>query len=250
MAEHSPIDPQGQASLPPRTRGIRRWLAGGLVGVVLGALLLGGTAFAQTDSNGSDLRQSFIDRLADKLGISSDDLESAITDTQVEMIDEAAADGRLTDQQADTLRERAASGEGLFGMRPVLGIHRMRALDINLETIASQLGMTTEELRGELQSGTTLSDVITAHGSTVDAVVETLVANAKTELDDAVANGNLTQSQADQILTNLPDRLTQMIENGFPGLCGPWFDNDHDQSQDGTSTPESTDDADETSSQV
>jgi hypothetical protein len=250
MTEHSPNEPQVQAPAPKKTGGIRRWLAGGLVGVVLGALLLGGTAFAQTDSNGNDLRQSFIDRLADKLGIASDDLESAITDTQVEMIDEAVTEGRLTDRQADVLRERAESGEGLFGMRPVLGMHPMHALDINLATIASELGITTDELRAELQSGSALSEVITAHGSTIDAVVKALVANAETELNEAVANGNLTQAQADQILTNLPDRLTQMIENGFPGLRGPWFNNDRDQNQDRTATPESSDDADETSNQV
>ena len=56
----------------------------------------------------------------------------------------------------------------------------------------------------------------------------------------AVANGSLTQDQADQILANLPDRLTQMIENGLPGGCDRWFNDD----------AESTDDAQETSNQV
>lgn len=253
MTEQSATEPQMQAPPPRKNGGARRWLAGGLVGVALGALLLGGTAFAQTDSSGTDLRQTFIDRLASKLGIASDDLETAITDTQVEMIDEALADGRLTQRQADVLRERAASGDGLFRMRPEFGMRAMHALDINLATIASELGMTTEELRAELQDGSTLSEIIIAHSSTVDAVVEALVANAETQLNEAVANGNLTQAQADQILTNLPDRLTQMIENGFPGLCGPWFNDGQEQHQDGTSTPESSDDtdnADETSNQV
>ena len=59
-------------------------------------------------------------------------------------------------------------------------------------------------------------------------------------MDDAVANGTLTQAQADRILTNLPDRLTRMIENGGPGNCDRWFQNNDD----------ATDDAEETTSQV
>jgi ABC-type transporter Mla subunit MlaD len=126
--------------------------------------------------------------------------------------------------------------------RPAFGMHAFRHLDINLATIASELGMSTDELRDELAAGATLSDVIAAHGSTVDEIVTALVTEAEGELDEAVANGSLTQEQADQILANLPERLTQMIESGMPGGCERWLTEDGDES-DNT-------DATETSSQV
>lgn len=216
---------------------------------MLGAILLGGTAFAQTDTDGADLGQSFIDRLAGKLGMSSDELETTIKETQAEVVDDAVANGRLTEEQGAVLKERIESNDGVVRLLPGprgLGMHAFRQLDINLATIASELGMTTDELRTELASGSTLSEVITAHGSTVDAVVTALVADAETELAEAVANGNLTQERADQILANLPDRLTRMIESGLPGACDRWFSSDSN----GTDGADDTDGAGETSNQV
>jgi hypothetical protein len=211
-----------------RSGRIRRWLTGGAIGIALAAVLLGGTALAQSESDGSDLNQTFVERLAGKLGMSSDDLQSTIKETQAEVIDDAVANGQLTEEQGNALKDRIESGDGPFRLMPGgpgFGRFAMRHLDFNLETIATELGMTTDELRTELESGSTLSEVITAHGSTVEAVVDALVTDAKTQLDAEVADGSITQAQADQILTNLPDRLTQMIENGFPAGCDRWFDN-------------------------
>jgi polyhydroxyalkanoate synthesis regulator phasin len=247
MNEFSTNEPEAATPIPARnSRPIRRWFFGGMLGLALGAVLLGGNAFAQTDSAGTDLGQSFLDRLAGKLGVSSDELETAITDSQTEVIDEAVANGRLTEEQGEALKDRVESGEGLFRMMPGrlgVGQHTFRMLDINLATVASELGITTDELRAELADGATLSEVITSHGSTVDAVVTALVADAETELAEAVANGNLTQEQADRVLANLPDRLTQMIENGLPGDCDRWFNGSDDND-------DTTDGADETSNQV
>jgi polyhydroxyalkanoate synthesis regulator phasin len=211
---------------PEPTRSIgraRRWLAGGAVAVALSAVLLGGTAFAQTDDDGESLGEAFIQRLAGKLGLTTGELESAIEETQTEMIDEAVASGRLTEEQGARLKERIVAGDGVVGFgfmqRGAHGHHfLMRCLA--LDTIAEQLGMTTDALVDELQSGATLSEIITEHGSTVEDVVAALVAEAEEELAEAVANGRLTQAQADEILENLPERLTERIENG-PSLRFP-----------------------------
>ena len=93
---------------------------------------------------------------------------------------------------------------------------------VTLDTVADTLGMSVDDLTTEMQSGSTLEEIITEHGSTVDAVVSALVEQARTSLDTAVENGRLTQEQVDNILSSLPDRLTQMIENGFSGPCGPF----------------------------
>jgi polyhydroxyalkanoate synthesis regulator phasin len=244
MEDRSPIEAGATTRDSARKpSGFRRWIAGGMLGIALGAMLLGGTAVAQSDSDGSGLGQSFIDRLAEKLGMTPDELETTIKETQAEAIDAAVADGRLTEEQGEALKERVDSGPGFLRLMPNTGragTHAFRHLDINLATIASELGMTTDELRDELAAGSTLGDVITEHGSTVEEIVTTLVSDAGSELDEAVANGNLTQEQALQILANLPERLTQMIESGLPGGCERWFNEDNDSTDDAGGAEETT----------
>ncbi|HYI14749.1 MAG TPA: hypothetical protein VEX37_05130 [Thermomicrobiales bacterium] len=240
MEDRSPREAEATTRSTTRTpSAFRRWIAGGMLGLALGAVLLGGTAFAQSDTEGSAPSQSFIDRLAEKLGLAPDELERTIDETQDDMIDDAVTNGRLTEEQGQALKERDAFGPGLFQAMPgraEFGRHLFGYLDIAVSTIASELGMTTEELRDELTSGSTLSDVITEHGSTVEEIVTALVAEAETELDEAVANGGLTQEQADRMLSNLPERLTQMIEGGLPEDCERGFNDDGDNSDDADGT--------------
>lgn len=255
MKDRSPVegvDEETTTTTPRKGGGFRRWLAGGMLGLTLGAVLLGGTAFAQTDTNVTDTDTSFLDRLAGKLGMTTDELQTTIEETRVEAIDDAIAQGGMTEEQGLALKERVQSGDGRFQMMPGrLGLGQRSlgmldsfgVLDIDLGTIASELQMTPEELQAELDSAATLSEVITAQGSTVDAVVTALVADAETKLAEAVANGDLTQDQTDQMLANLPERLTQMIERGLPGDCNRWFNGGSEDNEDSGG-------ANETSSQV
>lgn len=208
----------------------RRWfgMAGGGVAIALAALLaFGGAAFAQTDgTTGTGLGQAFIDNLAGKLGLSSDELEATIEESQNEIIDDAVASGELTEEQGEAMKERAANGGG-FGFGPGgggFGPGRAGHLGrgaLNLDTIAETLGITSDELRAELEAGTPLGEIITAQGSTVEEVVAALVADMQTQLDEAVAEGQLTQEEADARLADLEERLTTAIESGE--AFGPGF---------------------------
>lgn len=221
------------------TRRFWKLIAGGAAVLVMSAMLFGGVAFAQDDSAaGTGLGQTFIEKLSGKLGITSDELETAIDESANETIDDAVASGQLTESQGAALKERVAENEGLplFGGRHGGRMGFGRAF--NLETVATTLGMTTDDLRIELASGTTLTDIITAQGSSVQAVVDALVADATTRLDAAVANGRITQAQADTILAGMPARLTEMIESNM--LCGPGGPRHHDF--DGADSDSSTED--------
>ncbi|HMM41785.1 MAG TPA: hypothetical protein PKA95_07785 [Thermomicrobiales bacterium] len=225
MSDQTPeMSPQGDDGTR-RHRPRRRWLTIVSLALVVGALAIGGSVAAESGSSttGEGLRESFLSRLASNLGISRDTLDQAITTAGNETIDEAVSNGDLTQQQGDALKQRVADGNIFgFGQRHGRIGRALFGHGDGMATIASTLGITTDELRAELQSGATLAEVITNHGSTVDAVVQALVAEAKVDLDQAVANGRLTQSQADEILSALPDRLTQAIENASPGWYGPW----------------------------
>ena len=47
-------------------------------------------------------------------------------------------------------------------------------------------------------------------------MIDTLVSAATEHLDDAVANGRLTQEQADTKLAELTERITEMVNTARP----------------------------------
>jgi hypothetical protein len=89
----------------------------------------------------------------------------------------------------------------------------------DLSTAADALGLTEDELRTRLEDGDSLADVAKAEGVTTDALVKELVAAASAEIDERVAAGDLTAAQAKDIKDGLTERITSLVEDGFPG---PW----------------------------
>ncbi|HUZ00763.1 MAG TPA: hypothetical protein VMU89_10460 [Thermomicrobiaceae bacterium] len=218
----------------------KRWMqiGGALVGVVLAGALVAGTVFADspatpsTISSGSSpttqgtgqlsAAQLFVNRLAQNLGISTSQLQTGLKTTEVQSVADAVAAGKINAQQGATLTQKinASNGIGFFRfvdrVRDRISLARYLKVQIGTE-IANDLGMTPKDLKAELQSGQTLSQVITAHGKTTDQVVNDVVAKARTRLDASVANGNLTQTRENQLLANLQTRLTNAINNNTLG---------------------------------
>ncbi len=85
---------------------------------VLGAVLLlgaGGAAVAQTQTDDRAAeRQAFLDDVAERLGVTSDELEKAFKDARLARIDAALADGKITQEEADRMKEGIESGKGPF----------------------------------------------------------------------------------------------------------------------------------------
>ncbi|MEO5974294.1 MAG: hypothetical protein ABIQ38_03695 [Ilumatobacteraceae bacterium] len=86
----------------------------------------------------------------------------------------------------------------------------------DLEALALALGLSTSELRTQLQSGKTLAELATAQSVDVAEVIDTIVADLKTKLAAKVAVGEITRAQADAKLVEITDRVTEMVNNGRP----------------------------------
>ena len=99
------------------------------VAIVAFAGMAGRLVMAQSDEETptDEERPNFLARLAENLGISEDELQSAIQTTQLELLDEAVAAGRIDEERAAEIRERIESGEGFkfgFGFGHGPGHHR------------------------------------------------------------------------------------------------------------------------------
>jgi hypothetical protein len=93
----------------------------------------------------------------------------------------------------------------------------------NLDLAASTIGVTADDLRSALESGQSVADVATAHNVDPQTVIDALVADAQSKLDERVTNGDLTQEQADAIKADLPQRIADFVNHaGLPeGPGGP-----------------------------
>lgn len=129
-------------------------------------------------------------------------------------------DGTLTQDQADAVANTLADSDALRG--PGGRGHGPGAIGHLLDDAASALGVTEDELRADLAAGSTLAEVAEAGGMTAGDLVADLVAAATASVEEKVAAGDLTQERADEILTGLEARITEMVSSDRPmGGRGP-----------------------------
>lgn len=183
----------------------------------LGAVAVGGAATSAQEHDGP--LGTFLARVADKLGVSEDELNAAIEEAGVETIDEALADGRITDDQADRLRERVEDGGFPFPPRP-FGERHMKGPNFVVDAAVEVLDMSREDLLGQLKDGNSLADVAEAEGMSVEAFEAALLAEVKAQLDGLVSDGELTQDQADRIFQNIEENIDRIV-NSEAGPCVP-----------------------------
>ncbi|MEZ4770094.1 MAG: hypothetical protein R2844_16890 [Caldilineales bacterium] len=217
-------------------KNIKKWLAAagaGLAVIAMTAVAMpAGTVSAASAQHGRGPGGQTDTYLAEALGVTVDELTSAYTAAREAAIDQAVADGTLTQEQADALKSGAGRIDGR-GPGPV-GLDR----DAQEALVADQLGITVDELqtaRTEANDAR-LADAVAAGEITQeqadamqaeqalrdylnqDDVQAQLQAAYTSVVQGAVDAGVITQEQADTILSNM--------ENGFgrfgemPGFGG------------------------------
>jgi sulfur carrier protein ThiS len=114
-------------------------------------------------------------------------------------------------------------GNGPFGGRGDRGGRfgdRIRGLDLNVslrdlqELVTEYTGLEGEDLRTAMQEST-LAELIEANGQSVDAFVTEATAPLIERIDQAVADGDLTEEQGEELKTRVTERLTERVNNAF-----------------------------------
>ena len=217
----------------------RTWrIAGAAMAVTLvGLLVFAGVTLAEEPAATGRLGRGLTwmgDRLGDlretiarKLGVETDDLDTAVQEAHQEMIDQAVADGKITQEQAERMLSR---GEGGFpggkmgfpgGRRGGLGITLGQA-----DVLADTLGLTLDELREKLAAGETLAEIAEGQGVDLEAVRAELqpeqVEAQKARIQQAVEDGTMTRERADWMLQGL-DQGYMPMRGGSRGGRGGSF---------------------------
>jgi hypothetical protein len=182
------------------------------------AALGGGVAYAAT--SGSDPRDEILSDAAQRLNVSPEELRAALQGAFEEQIDDAVRAGRLTDEQADRakelLREHGVplGGPG-FGAGPHVRMHG--PIGPGLDAAADYLGLTRAQLGRRLANGRSLAQIARAEGKSVDGLEQAIVDAASEQLDRAVADGDLTDEQRDQMLRRLREHVDELVAGRLPG---------------------------------
>jgi transposase-like protein len=158
--------------------------------------------------------QTFISRLAANLGVSEAKLRSALVTTEKQAVDDAVQQGKLTKDQAASIKQKIDQSNGLpFGlMHGERGYGHGRMGGADLSGIATFLGITPQALKTELQSGKSLAAIAAEHGKTRDQLKQYLISQRKARLDAAVKSNRITAAQEKQMLDNYSKRVDALID--------------------------------------
>jgi hypothetical protein len=203
------------------TTSLRRKLA-----LAVGAALIvagGGAAIAATQLSPAAESEAVIEDAAKQLGVEPEELSDALKQALENRLDKAVQDGRLTEEQAERMKERLEADDFPLFRGPGLAAPRFHRhgprLFAVLEAAATYLDTTEEALRASLRDGKTLAEVAKEKGKSVDGLIDALVAEKTKRLDEAVAAGRLTKAQRDAIVENMRERVTGMVNGRLPSIA-------------------------------
>jgi hypothetical protein len=205
------------------------WLVVGVAALVaaLGVAAVGTVALAQDDDGPFNFRARFKEVLAGLLDVTVEEYDAAVEQAQAQVVDEAEAEGWLTEDQADRMRERAEEGHGPRGfgkdfmgprgergfMAPrggkgFMGKERFAPLKI----AADLMEMDVQDLAAELRDGKSITAVAEEHGVTSQEIVDAYVAQLEERLMQPVENGRITEKMAEAMVEQARETLPELLE--------------------------------------
>jgi hypothetical protein len=202
----------------------------GLVVVVLGALVLGAGVLMTTGAGAQEGEaqkpgERFVAETAERLDVTSEELTSAMAEAQFEIIDDAVAEGRLTEDEAAKLKERIEE----YGPLAVIGRrHRDRDVEglchgarLVVGAAAEVLGKEPVEVAEAVKSGESLAEQARAQGMSVEDFKTALLDTVKRMLQAKVDEGTITQVQADRIFAGIEENIDGIVNFEGQGGDGP-----------------------------
>jgi len=167
--------------------------------------------------------------LAKRLGVSVSTLQQDKLAARQDMLAQMVKDGKLTQSQANTFMQKlqshqACSGRGNFLERRAIYSSLRHYLPGIENQVAQGLHLTSAQLTTDLKNGQSLDQIAKAQGvstSQLRAIVLNAVQNAANQ---AVKDGNLTPTQATDLMQALqkqPGVLDRILGRNLSGMqCG------------------------------
>jgi polyhydroxyalkanoate synthesis regulator phasin len=173
----------------------------------------------QALSDGTTLAEVAVDQ-----GMTVEDLSAVLSAEVDSRVAEALADGKITQERADEILANSADRiDRLINRSHEQGegkeARSERRTDAR-EAMADFLDLSLEEMREAYQDGSTLGEIATDQGITIDELTAFMTDYVNAEIDEALADGTITEEQAARFRENLAERIENRI-NREPGSGNP-----------------------------
>ena len=188
------------------------------------ALGISADALQQAQDNG----QTLFD-IAAAHNLTQADVQAAMQAAHEAVINQALADGAITQAQADAMLAHTPGMGGPGGPGGWFGPGRGDPA-VHDAALADTLGLTVEQFQAERDAGKTLAQIAEEQGVSLDDVQAAMQTAREAEIQQMVADGTITQAQADAMLANTPgiggpgdglcDGVPDPRGGGFPGGRG------------------------------
>jgi Protein of unknown function (DUF2680) len=198
----------------------------------------------------SGIGDAFWTALAAKLNVSVDTLKADAIQVRKDMLDQAVKDGRITQAQADQLKQRLdangliapiyigpgnrgpfgprfrgpynrpAPAPGIITPRPGVGPGRGFGYGFGfgtaeLEAVAKVLNLSSSDLVTQLRGGKMLADIAKAQNVDQAPVKQAIIDARKAEIDRQVTDGLITQAQANTLEAQLTPNNIDLTRRPF-----------------------------------
>lgn len=117
-------------------------------------------------------------------------------------------DGTSTDSVVESIDDGARHGRHGGGQRMA-----------SAETLSDVLGVDVETLRAEFAAGKSIADIAGEQGVAIETVVDALLADLESHLDEHIADGSLTEDEAAEKLANAEAKISDKV-NEVPTFGG------------------------------
>ncbi len=167
----------------------------------------------------------FLEAFAKRLGVTLEKIKEAFSGAFSDALRQAVKDGALTQEQADEMQsrfsERLNRGD-LPGFFPPFGRPGGFApggrgfYGFDLSVLAEVLGLSEDGLKSELQSGKSIADIAAEKNVDLAQVKAKVLEATKAQLDQAVQDGKLTQTQAEEMYSRLESGFDTFAHQTMP----------------------------------
>lgn len=157
------------------------------LGISVETLEAAKTAVREATEGTAAGKDSRIELLAEELGITAETLQAAMEEAHAVAIEQAIADGLLTEEEAALIEAREA----------------LRDYIDHDEIFAAVLGVSVAELQAAKDAGT-VDELIEASGLDREEIHDVVEAEKDEAVQDAINDGVITAEQAEQLETNGP----------------------------------------------